>query len=118
MDIIQPYYCGSKISTDIKVNSGIDLSKYKVQLKVIEIKNVELVIQMMPKDKFMHLGDSDINEYLHMHGNSIKSIPANDWDMLIYYQNRPFVSGSIKYEITLQPRDENDDFTPFEQITG
>ena len=58
----------------------------------------------MPRDKFL-LG-SGLNSYIHMHeeGNSYKEMPADgQWDMLVYYQPRPFLESYLDYSIEVTP---------------
>lgn len=65
LEVIKPYYCGQLLTTNLP--SDINPSDYKMVLKVNQIKNAELVVQIMPKDKFTHLPGTSINEYVHMH---------------------------------------------------
>ena len=84
-------------------------------INVEKIENTELMVQMMPKDQFVHLVDSPINRIVHIFGPETRAMPAEGWDMLIHYQARPYASGRIVFSLSIEPIEATDDFSMFDQ---
>lgn len=79
-----PVYCGHKVRVSLS-DPSIDLSQFKLSIKVKYVQNAEVVVQTMPADQFRHLPGTSINSYVHMHPRSEKVAPAEGWDFLIYF---------------------------------